>query len=151
MNHQSVSLLQETLEIHRHLDLSHDIVKEIAVWIASRKFSDVFQSRLSKSWQPRLDPNIIRLLKLENAKRMSTPEPRDPQMAESSLAVTSTTVDGVTVAVNQLRIWGEPDDRIIKVGISPYHIKSLINHYDRRFAKNSSYGQVYRIQTLCRF
>ena len=74
MNDQSRSLLQQTLEIYRHLDLSHDIVAETVVQIGGEGSSDVFQAKLSKNWRPRLDPNVMRLLELDNSKLTSTSE-----------------------------------------------------------------------------
>ena len=114
-NNQPESLLQQTLKKFRHLDLTHDIIAENNVQKGGGGCSDVFQSKLSPNWRPRFDSNILKLIELKNSTFISTPEPDESEMTESSLIETSAMFDGVTVAVKRLRIWSKPDHRIEKV------------------------------------
>ena len=141
MDGQSQSLLQQTLQSYSHLDLSHYIVAETAIQSGGGGCSDVFQSRLSVNWQPRSDPNIMKLLQLENGLSSSGLELGSLEVVESSPTGNSGISNGKTVslkrlrfwnkfvqrteeinfckavAVKRLRFWGKPDYRIEKVNL----------------------------------
>ena len=88
-------LLQQTLEMYRYLDLSHDIVEKDFAIAKPGSYGYVYHAKLSKSWRPRSDPNIMRLLKLEkeNGERMST------------------------VAVKRIYVYSRPDYTMEKVAL----------------------------------
>ena len=115
MNMNDQSLLQRTLQKYPHLDLSHHILTEIAVPKGGGGCSDVFQSKLTSTWRPRSDPNIMKLLKLKVDPLNSLPEQGEPGMVESSLDGASMESSGITVAVKRLRFWSKPHYRIEKV------------------------------------
>ena len=114
---QSELLLRQTLQDYSHLDISHYIVAETVVQKGGGGCSDVFQSKLSSSWQPRADSDTIRLYELEISHLNPARKPGDSKLVESSSCGprTSVTFDGLTVAVKRLRFWSKPDQRIEKV------------------------------------
>jgi len=101
--------LQRTLSKYSHLDLTSNIVPEVAIHQGGGGFSDVFQSVLDPSWQPRPDINVMALLLRLGAENSDTILQLDPEFP--GLLPENSTV----VAVKCLRFGGKLETKIEKV------------------------------------
>jgi len=136
-SHTRQTLLQQTLRKYSFLDLTSNIVQGAEVQRGGGGFSDVFQSELDPSWQPRPDSNIAIILQNQTKVLLrATPELGIPQIVVSSMP--SATIHGTSVAVKHLRFWDRSILKLEKVISSFIFLKTIscIDHYSRKLLRN---------------
>jgi len=112
--------LQQTLYQDSHLDLTSNIVPGAEVQKGGGGFSDVFESVLDSNWQPRPDPNIVRLLQHQaQSGNVLHVTPESNTLQTTGFMLLSEPPRRTRVAVKRLRFWDQPISKLEKVISSP--------------------------------